>query len=284
MSTTQLDEQRKLWNGLGASGWIESQQLLDHAFQPLEDVLTTAVAETGARRVLDVGCGTGSTTIAAARTAAPGGSAIGIDISEPMIAVARARAGDQSSARFGCAAAQTYQFDPASVDLIISRFGVMFFADPIEAFANLRRAAAPGAALRCLAWRSPEDNPFLTAAERAARPLLPNLPPRRGGPGQFAFADAKQTAAILASAGWSEVDLRAIDVPCAFPANALTQYLTLLGPVGRLLQDSDDATRTRVLEAVLPEFDRYVDNGAVRFVAACWEMRADNATSTSKRS
>jgi SAM-dependent methyltransferase len=274
MGATQPEGQPTLWNGAAACGWIESQPLLDHAFQPLEDVLTTAVAETGARRVLDVGCGTGSTTIHAAQAAGPRGTAIGIDISEPMIAVARAHARDHSGASFIGADAQTYQFDLASVDLIISRFGVMFFADPIEAFANLRRAAAPGAALRCLAWRGPDDNPFMTAAERAARPLLPDLPPRLDGPGQFAFANGTRTSAILESAGWSDVEVRAIDVVCAFPANALTQYLTLLGPVGRVLQNSDDATRTRVLDAVLPEFDRYIEHGIVRFVAACWEIRA----------
>ena len=143
------------------------------------------------RRVLDVGCGTGSTTLAVARLLGAKGRCTGIDISEPMIAAARARAEREGTpASFIRADAQTHAFEPASFDMIISRFGVMFFDDSVRAFANLRRAARDDAELRFIAWRSAAENPFMTTAERAAAPLLPNLPARRpDAPGQFAFAD-----------------------------------------------------------------------------------------------
>lgn len=275
MSTTQLEDQRKLWNGAGASGWIEAQQLLDHAFKPIEDVLTTAVKETGATRVLDVGCGTGATTIAAARALPADGIAMGIDISQPMIDIARGRATDQSRARFICADAQTHAFGDAEFDLVMSRFGVMFFADAVAAFANLHRASVKDATLRGLAWRGVDENPFMTTAERAAAPLLSDLPSRRSdGPGQFAMADSQRTASILASAGWNQVDVRAVDIECSFPESAMIRYLTLLGPVGRVLQQGDEATRSRVIETVRPAFDRFVDGDTVRFVAACWDIGA----------
>ena len=114
-----------------------------------------------------------------------------LDSIPSMIAAARARAEREGvPATFICASAEDYAFEPAAFDMVASRFGVMFFTDSVRAFANLRRAATPGAGLRFIAWRSVPENPFMTTAERAAVPLLPELPARRpDGPGQFAFAD-----------------------------------------------------------------------------------------------
>ncbi len=114
----------------------------------------------------------------------------------------------------------------------------------MRAFANLRRAARGGAELRVIAWRSPADNPFMTTAERAAAPLLPNMPPRRpDAPGQFAFADAARVRRILEESGWAGIDLQPLDVECVLPESALNDYITRLGPVGMVLQDADEATR-----------------------------------------
>lgn len=273
MGRKMLEEQKTAWNGAGARGWIEAQQLLDRFFQPFEDMLVTAVASTGARRVIDVGCGTGATTLAAARQVGSHGEVLGVDISETMIAAATARAGGQAGVRFICADAETYPFEPAAADLVMSRFGVMFFLHPEAAFANLRAALKPGAALRCLAWRGAEENPFMTAAERAAAPLLPRLPARTAsGPGQFAFADANAAAAILERSGWQGVEVRPVDAECSFPSSELVRYITQLGPVGRALQDAGDLTRARVVEATLPAFSPFVDGAMVRLSAACWML------------
>ena len=271
-----MDEQRKLWNGPAGQAWIEGQAMLDRMFEPFEALLAGAVTSSGARSVLDVGCGTGSTTLAAARAAGASGQSTGVDISEPMIAVARARAEREgAAATFVCADAQRYVFEPERFDLIMSRFGVMFFDDPVAAFANLRRAAASGGRLRFIAWRGQAENPFMTAAERAAGPLLPDLPPRQpGAPGQFAFADVARVRQVLEQTGWTGVDAHPLDVACTFSRAELKGYVGRLGPVGVALREADEALRKKVLAAVLPAFDPWIQGDEVRFTAACWNVAA----------
>jgi ubiquinone/menaquinone biosynthesis C-methylase UbiE len=266
------EEQKTLWNGVAGQAWVEMQALLDRAFEPMERLLIEAIPEGSACRVLDIGCGTGGTTVAAARRLGSSGQALGVDISAPMIEAARARAEQAGSvAAFVCADAQRHAFDAASFDVILSRFGVMFFDDTRLAMANLRRAASSGAELRLLAWRSPEDNPFMTTAERAAAPLLPSLPERRSDTvGQFAFADAQRVRRILEDSGWLDIDVRPVDLACTFPESELPLYMTRLGPLGRVLHDVEDTTRGRILETVRSAFQPYVHGAEVRFMAACW--------------
>jgi SAM-dependent methyltransferase len=171
--------------------------------------------------------------------------------------------------------AQSHAFEPAAFEMIVSRFGVMFFADPVCAFANLRRATRRNGELRLIAWRGPAENPFMTTAERAAAPFLPEIPPRRtDAPGQFAFADSRRVHGILEQAGWGEIDVRPLDVACAFASKDLIDYVSRIGPLGRILRSTDERTRSRVMEAVLPAFDPYVDGAEVRFAAACWLIGA----------
>jgi ubiquinone/menaquinone biosynthesis C-methylase UbiE len=268
--------QAALWNGSAGHAWVAAQELLDQMFKPFEDLLVDMICAGSGHRVLDVGCGTGSTTLAVARRLGAKGHCIGADVSAPMIASAQARAEREgSTASFICADAQTHAFEPASFDRIMSRFGVMFFGDPVLAFANLRRAASDGAELRCIAWRSAADNPFMTAAERAAAPLLPNLAPRRpGAPGQFSFADRQRVSSILEQSGWAEIDIRPLDVDCILPERELVGYFTQLGPVGPILQEADERTRTQVIETVRSAFDPYVHGTDVRYTAACWMVSA----------
>lgn len=270
------EEQIKLWNGPAGRTWVETQELVDRMFKPFEDLLAAEASKIGARRVLDVGCGNGSTTLAVSRVTGPQGSAVGIDISEPMITVARARAEHEGApATFFVADAQEHAFEPAVFDLFISRFGVMFFEDFVQAFANLRRAAARGAQMRFIAWRSGAENPFMTTAERAAAPLLPNLPERRpDAPGQFAFADQSRVRDILQKSGWADIDIRPIDVICSMPETELRHYASRFGPVGLTLQEADDATRRRVIETVRAAFEPFVQGDEARYTAACWMICA----------
>jgi ubiquinone/menaquinone biosynthesis C-methylase UbiE len=266
------------WTGTATCAWVESQALLDRVLQPYEDILVAAVSAAGAGHVLDIGCGTGSTTRALARLLGHAGRCLGNDISEQMIEAARVLAEREGSrASFICADAQTHAFEPAAFDMIVSRFGTMFFDDSVLAFANLRRAAKSNGELQFIAWRGPQENPFMTAAERAAAPLLPNLPARKPDEaGQFAFADASRVRAILEKSGWREIDLKPIDVPCTLPESELAGYATRFGPVGRALQEADAQVRAQVAPVVRAAFEPFVVGAEARFVGACWLVSARN--------
>jgi SAM-dependent methyltransferase len=266
------EEQAKIWNGPAGHAWVAAQQSLDRMFEPFAALLAAEAAATGATRVLDVGCGTGSTTLAIARRIDTAGHCTGVDLSEPMVALARERAArERLRASFIVGDAQTQAFEPAYFDLVVSRFGVMFFDDPTQAFANLRRATRVGGQMRCIAFRSPAENPFMTTAERAAAPLLPQLPERRpDAPGQFAFADSRRVQGILEDSGWSGIHIAPIDVACVMPEAELNPYLERLGPVGLALRSADAETRAQVLAVVRAAFDPFVIDGEVRFTAACW--------------
>jgi SAM-dependent methyltransferase len=272
------DPQEMLWNGAAGHAWVEERTLLDRLFKPFEDLLVESVSSRSATRVLDIGCGTGSTTRAVARQIGAPGHCVGIDISGPMIAVARASAErEHLPATFIRANAQTHAFEPASFDMLISRFGAMFFDEPVRAFANLRRAATDDAELQLFVWRSAAENPFMTAAERAAASLVPDFPARDldgRGPGQFAFADPDRVRSVLEKSGWDEIDVEPNDVQCAFPEKDLLRYLTRLGPVGVMLQGLQEDARARVIETVRAAFDPFVRGTEVRFTAACWTVSA----------
>ncbi|WIG93621.1 class I SAM-dependent methyltransferase [Myxococcus sp. SDU36] len=268
--------QAALWNGPAGQAWVDSRDLLEGMFKPFEDLLVEAVQAHGARQVLDVGCGTGGTTLAVARRLGVQGHCVGIDISAPMLAAARARAeAEQVAASFIEANAEHQTVEPARFDMVVSRFGVMFFDDAVQAFANLRRAAKQSARLCVIAWRSPLENPFMTTAERAAAPLVPNLPTRQpDAPGQFAFADQGRVHRILEQSGWADIDIHPIDATCTLPERGLVQYVTRLGPLGRVLHEADERTRTHVIETVRAAFNPYVHGDEVRFTAACWRVEA----------
>jgi SAM-dependent methyltransferase len=267
------DEQAARWNGPAGNAWVDLQELLDEMFRPFEELLVDAVAAEHAGSVLDVGCGTGGVTRAVARRA---GHCVGVDISGPMIETARAHAEREGvPASFIQADAQEYAFEPGAFDAVVSRFGVMFFSDPVRAFGNVRSTVRDGAALRCVVWRGPEENPFMTTAERAAAPFLPDLPARRPDqPGQFAFADPERVRRILAESGWAGIDIQPVDVVCALPEKDLVTYFTRLGPLGMVLPGADERTRAEIVEAVRPAFDPFVRGTEVRYTAACWMVSA----------
>ncbi len=270
--------QAELWNGPAARAWIDRQEMLDRLLEPFVASLLEVVPRASRWNVLDVGCGTGATTLALARHT--GAECVGVDISAPMLEVARNRAADAGvAARFACADAQRHDFGGSRFDAIVSRFGVMFFDDPPAAFANLLAATRAGGALRFLSWRSAAENPFMTTAERAAMQVLPELPPRpAAGPGQFALSDPRHIRAVLEHAGWCDIDVRPLDVACSFPESELHAYVTRLGPLGAILEQRDEAARARILDAVLPAFAPFIADGEVRFNAACWRVDARAGT------
>ncbi len=267
-------EQSGRWNDRTGRSWAELGDLLDRMLEPFVPLLLKEIEPVAGLQVLDVGCGAGALTLAAAGR---GAEALGVDISRPLIEAARSRARSlgTGSARFVRADAQVHEFEPEGFDALVSRFGVMFFADPAAAFRNLRSAVRPGGRLACVAWRSPAENDFMTAAERAAADLLPALPGRlENAPGQFGFADPARVRSILADAGWAEVEARPLDVECRLTEAELRLYARRMGPVADLLPSLDEATRSEVEPRVDRAFARYLSEGEASFTAACWMVTA----------
>lgn len=276
VSGDKSKQQTATWNGPSGQSWVAAQETLDEMFQPFEDELVSVALGKPRAAVLDVGCGTGSTTIAIQRRLGTSSRCVGVDISQPMIEHARVRAERAGSpVRFVVADAERHAFERGHFDLIVSRFGVMFFEDSVRALGNLRQAARNDAELCFIVWRSPAENPFMTTAERAAAGVLTNLPPRvADAPGQFGFADPDRVRRILEQGGWTDVESAALDVECAFPEPALSLYAARLGPVGGALREADEQTKARVMAVVLPAFAPYVHGSTVRFRAACWKVTA----------
>ncbi len=267
-------DQSQRWNDRTGRSWVELGHLLDRLFEAFVPLLLDEIEPVAGLRIMDVGCGAGALTLAAAGRGAEG---LGVDISRPLIEAARSRARSLriESAHFLEADAQTHQFETESFDALVSRFGVMFFADPAAAFRNLRCAVSPGGRLAIAAWRSPAENDFMTAAERAVADLLPSLPHRvENAPGQFGFADPARMRSILAEGGWAEVEARPVDVECRLTEPELGLYARRMGPVADLLPSLDETTRSEVERRIDAAFRAFVRDGEASFTAACWLVTA----------
>lgn len=265
-------DQNALWNGPGGQVWVAQQAILDGLFQPMADLLVAELPET-VTQLLDIGCGTGASLLASA-AARPSAHCTGLDISAPMLALARQRAEAAGlDADFIVADAQQHPLPTAHFDWIQSRLGVMFFEDTEAAFVNLRRATRPGAGLRFLAWRGAGENPFMTTAERAIGDAL-DLPPRvPGEPGQFAFADGERVQHLLQAAGWNDVEVVAVDLPCSLAREDLPTYVGQVGPLGLALRTMPKERADALLARALAAFAPFVENDRVRVDAACWLVR-----------
>jgi SAM-dependent methyltransferase len=270
-------DQAALWNDTSGQSWVELQGVLDRMLAPFAIRLVDEAFPGAGARALDIGCGAGATTLAMARRLGPAGLALGADISRPLVEAATVAAADAGlpHARFVLADAQVHAFERHYFDALLSRFGVMFFDDPPAAFANLHRALRPGAPLAFVCWRTPAENPFMTAGPRAIASLLPPAPPPDPlAPGPFALADADRTRGLLAGAGWTDVTFERFDVPTEISPDDLARYAPRIGGVALALRNADEPTRARILEAVQAGYEPFTQGGVVRFAAAAWLVRA----------
>lgn len=271
-------DQIAYWNALAGETWAALQDRLDVQIQPLGARAMAALAPRPGERVLDIGCGCGQTTLALAEAVGPTGGVLGVDISRPMLAVARHRLAEAGAgvASLIEADAQAHAFAPATFDAVFSRFGVMFFADPTAAFANIRKALKPGGRLAFVCWRPLAQNAWMLVPMAAALPHLgaPPPPPDPLAPGPFAFADADRVRDILTAAGFTHVDLIPHDEKIgAGDADQATAVALKVGPLGALLREQPDK-QPLVIDAIRAALTEHLTPEGVRLDSATWIVTA----------
>lgn len=268
-------QQVAYWNDAAGPTWADLQPPLDRQLAPLGRRAMAALNLRPGERVLDIGCGAGQTTLDLAQAVAPDGHVLGVDISRPLLEVARRREGGPSVA-FLEADAQTHPFAPAEFDAVFSRFGVMFFADPEAAFANIHRALKPGGRLAFVCWRSPFENPIMSLPMQAALAHVQNVPapPDPGAPGPFAFADAARPMSILAAAGFKDIATTPHDEDIGPGDLETTLALALrVGPLGAVLRENPDQ-RDAVVGAVRAALTAHDGPDGVKLGSATWIVTA----------
>jgi SAM-dependent methyltransferase len=272
-------EQFEMWNGDEGRNWVTYQDAHDQMVGALTPHLLQAAAIAESDRVLDVGCGCGETTRLAAVRAASG-RVLGVDLSAPMLEAASnkaRRAGLGERVDFVQADAQTYPFEGASFDVLLSRFGVMFFADATTAFANLARAIRPGGRLAFLCWQAPLKNEWIATAGAALATYVP-LPDLGGdnGAGPFSLADPDRVRALLVSAGFSSIGIEPVLEPVVLgrTVNDAVGYVEDLGVVRSMMAGVNADTVRHAMVALADALNPFVGPTGVCLGSAAWLVTA----------
>jgi SAM-dependent methyltransferase len=263
------------WNGQGGDTWVARQAHTDITLTAVSEALLAFAAPRAGERVLDVGCGCGATTLDFARAVGPAGRVAALDISGPMLAEGEARA-----AAAGIANVDWRQADPATAaldgyDLLTSAFGVMFFGDPVGAFAHMRSAANPGARMAFVCWRPLAENPWMEVPMNAvARHLPPRPKPVPNAPGMFAFADPERVSEVLTAAGWAPPRLDKLDLDLDIAAGrgleeAVVQS-TQIGAVNSWLRNQPAEVVSAAIASLREALAAYLDGASVRLPGAMW--------------
>ena len=274
-------DQVAYWNGPVGERWRARQPDQDMLLAPIAELLLRRAAPVAGEVVLDIGCGCGYTSIELARRVAPNGRVLGVDISAPMLSRARERAPAGLPVAFLEADATAYAFEPGAADLLFSRFGVMFFAEPRKSFANVRQGLRRAGRLAFACWREPQKNPWLMLPLEAACRHVPR-PPASGPeePGPFAFADERRVRSVLEGAGFGEVGLEALDLSLDIGLgrglDAAVETATGVGPASRALEGQPTELRMAAIRSIRAALAPYQVGNVVALAGAIWIVTAAN--------
>ena len=275
----QNADQIAYWNGPGGQRWADRQAAQDILLRPVLDILIDRARPQAGERIIDVGCGSGASSIALAHKVAPAGHVLGIDVSGPMLARARQSAPKELPVEFVLADATVYPLVSGSFDLLASRFGVMFFADPALSFTNMRKALKPSGRLAFACWREPRENPFFMAPLMAVYKHVPKLPPQGPeDPGPFAFASEARVHHILGEAGFTAIGMEpcnlALDVAIGHGLEAAVQSSLEIGPASRALEGHPEDVRAAAIHSIREALTPFAKGETVPLPAAIWIVTA----------
>lgn len=271
--------QREYWSGKAGEEWAQQADRIDAMLAPMTEAALSRAGFKSGERVLDIGCGSGATSMEIARRVSPGGAVVGVDLSPPMLAIARRRAGqaDLPVTYIEADAGAAHIGD--SFDAAFSRFGVMFFEAPARAFAHIRAAMRPGGKLMFVCWRPMAENVWATIPMEAVKPMLaaPLTPPDPDAPGPYAMADEAKVRRVLAEAGWRDIALArwdgAITMAGGGDLDAVADFVTRIGPCARAIAEQQldmGEVKRRLIERLAPLHD----GAGVSLPAACWLVTA----------
>jgi ubiquinone/menaquinone biosynthesis C-methylase UbiE len=269
------------WNGPGGERWLNRQQTHERLLAGVGEILVERSGASAGEFVLDIGCGCGATSIALAHRVVPTGRVLGADVSSPMLERARQLVPKDLPVDFVLADATVYPFEHGRADLLCSRFGVMFFADPVRSFVNMRRGLRRGARLGFACWREPRRNSWtMLPLEEAYRhvPRLPEVGPE--DPGPFSFASERRVRSILERAGFGAIELEPIDLSfdlaLGHGLDAAVDTALHIGPTSRALDGQPAALRVAAAESIRAALARYQAGGTVPLPGAVWIVSARN--------
>ena len=273
---TGNEDQLAAWNGDEGSHWAAHSDFYDAAVRRHHEVFMAAADVAATDRVLDVGCGNGAVAADAARVAR---HVTGVDLSQEMLAVAARRAD-----RLGCANtvflqadAQVHPFERGSFDVVLSRFGSMFFADQVGAFQNLARALAPGGRLVVMSWRGLPENEWIRSFAEALAPPAGQAGPPPEGPGPFAHAEAGRIREILTAAGFADIALEPVDKPMFFGRDADEGQALLSTSLAWMTGDVDAPAREAAFARLEASLRAHETVDGVAYGSAAWLVTARRA-------
>jgi len=274
------EDQRNRWNGIDGEYWTSHQDRLDRTLEPVIGPLLAFAVPRAGSTVIDVGCGCGATTVELANAVGPAGRVIGIDVSEPMLAVAVDRLRKFGNATCVLGDAAELPLSDVGADLMVSRFGVMFFGDPVAAFANLRTGLAPGGRVRFACWRPVNENPWLQIPLHAAYEHVPRLPkPEPEEPGPFSFADTARVTRILTAAGFTTPAFSPLDIQMDIGAGGTLEdavgQASSMGPTKRALVDQPEDVRAAAIESIRKALAPFASETGVKLPGAVWLVAAE---------
>jgi SAM-dependent methyltransferase len=274
-SQTFNQEQLTRWNGPEGDYWVAQQTRLDDMLSPVLGPLVEFAAPTPDSTVLDVGCGCGVTSVEFAKRA---GRVVAVDISEPMLGLAAERLKPYPNASVKLGDAAALPLKDLAADLVVSRFGVMFFGDPVAAFTNILTALAPGGRLRMACWRPIGENPWMQVPLHAAYEHVPRLPkPAPEEPGPFAFADPDRVTRILTAAGFTAPTFTKLDfeMNIGHTLDAATTQASSLGAARRAIADQPDDLKAAAVESIRRALAAHMRQDGVLLPAAVWLIAAE---------